>query len=103
MTQQEYKEYEQAVAEFFKREGLNCLTDTPPNGQDNPNEYCNEPYFSWQPCDVCGSTLGGDRVDMSGYNPTTNEIQEGYSVCVDCQYYVEYGQLDDMTMLDMTA
>lgn len=24
-------------------------------------ELCEEPFFSWQPCGACGSTLGGDR------------------------------------------
>jgi hypothetical protein len=25
---------------------------------------CYEPYFSWMPCDICGSTLGGNRHDV---------------------------------------
>jgi len=59
-----------------------------------------ESYFSWKPCECCGSHLGGDRVDCNGYNPETQEIYE-YSVCIDCEYYAEYGQLDDMTMLEI--
>lgn len=97
MNKQEYKEYQEAVAEFFEREGINCLsydTDEYPDG-------CVEPHFSWSACDCCGSILGGDREICSGYNPTTGEIQKGYSVCSDCVYYVEYGRLDDMTMLEI--
>lgn len=26
-----------------------------------------EPHFSWNPCDGCGSTLGGDRYDYIAY------------------------------------
>ena len=26
---------------------------------------CYEPYFSWAPCDICNSTLGGDRHDVT--------------------------------------
>jgi hypothetical protein len=92
MTPKEYADYEQSVADFFEREGLNCLTEV---GRES------EPYFSWRPCDCCGSRLGGNRGDCNGYNPTTKEIQDGYAVCEDCIYYNEYGQLDDMTMLDM--
>jgi hypothetical protein len=94
MTAKEYAAYEQAVADFFSREGVNGLTADASDG-------AHEPYFSWQPCDCCGTNLGGGREDCSGYNPTTKEVQTGYSVCEDCLYYVEYGQLDDMTMMDM--
>ena len=101
MTKQEYEAYEAAVAKFFEDEGINCLSDTPNASEDGVHEYCNEPYFSWQRCSVCGRLEGGDRVDMSGYNPTTYETQDGYQVCSDCQYYVAYGRLDDTTMLEI--
>lgn len=89
MNKKQYADYENRVAEFFEREGLNCLTELEERG---------EPYFSWQPCDCCGSSLGGDRYDCNGYNPTTKEIQDGYSVCTNCLYYIAYGCLDDVTM-----
>jgi hypothetical protein len=92
MTKREYAAYESAVAEFFEREGINCLTtDVEANGEGD---------FSWRPCECCGTTLAGDRETASGYNPTTREILS-YVVCRDCVYYAEYSQLDDMTMLDM--
>ena len=90
MTRQEYEDFEQAVADFFEREGITSLS-CPIN--------C-EPYFSWKWCDCCQRTQGGDRHEASGYNPTTKQIYT-YSVCPDCIYYAEYGQLDDMTMLDI--
>lgn len=95
MTLKDYAAYEAAVAAFFKREGLNCLT------ADSTEDEPNEPHFSRSPCDVCRRPLGGNREYCSGYNPTTKKIQDGYSVCEDCIYYNEYGQLDDQTMLDM--
>lgn len=96
MTKAEYADYQARVAAFFEREGLDCLTTVPvPDG-----EAC-EPYFSWRRCDCCDRPEGGDRYDCNGYNPTTKEVQDGYSVCSDCMYYAEYGCLDDSTMWDI--
>lgn len=96
MNNQEYKEYEANVADFFKREGITNLSTV----YDEETGENDEPSFSWGPCQCCGSTLGGDRYKCNGYNPTTKEVQN-YTVCTDCVYYAEYGQLDDMTMMDM--
>lgn len=94
MDKKEYADYEAAVAHFFESEGINCLTLS-----FNDDEPC-EPYFSWQSCDCCGTTLGGDRYEASAYHTATKQILE-YEICPDCLYYAEYGQLDDQTMLDM--
>jgi len=97
MNKKEYAEYEAAVADFFEREGINCLSS-------DSNEYeegCVEPHFSWRACDCCNRPLGGDRYCCSGYNPETKEVQDGYSICTDCYYYAEYGHLDDMTMMEI--
>ena len=91
MNREEYKDYEDRVERFFKFEGINNLSSIDP-GQDA--------YFSTRPCDCCQRHWHGDREDANGYNPTTKQVQE-YSVCIDCLYYAEYGQLDDMTMLDL--
>lgn len=91
MTHTEYEQYQERVAAFFKRTGvsnLSCVAE------------CCEPYFSWRSCECCGSHLGGNRHDANGYIPATGDIWEG-SVCDDCIYYAEYGQLDDMTMLEI--
>jgi hypothetical protein len=95
MTKREYAEFEANFAAFMEREGLANLSTV------SEEEGCTEPYFSWRPCHCCGSHLGGDRYDCNGYNPTTKEVQDGYSVCQDCVYYAEYGVLDDMTMLEI--
>ena len=94
MTKKEYNTYKNLVADFFKEEGISNLSAI----QEEEGET--ESYFSHIPCDCCSRILGGDRYDCNGYNPKTKEIQE-YSICPDCLYYAEYGQLDDMTMLDM--
>ena len=119
MNAQEYVEYQQAVAEFFDREGItnlfsgrpwcpDCGGDTADEWQDTgacpkcgaDRECAEEPYFSWHPCDCCGSRLGGNREHATGYNPETGEIQE-YEICTDCVYYAEYGCLDDTMMLEI--
>ena len=95
-TKSDYREYQRRVADFFRDEGIENLSqDSDENG--NPVE----PYFSWTPCACCHRNLGGDRYDCSGYNRTTGEVQDGYSVCVDCWYYAEYGTLDDTTMMNL--
>lgn len=98
MTTSEYGDYEARVAAFFQKEGLNCLSR---QQSDDKDEESSEPVYHSTPCDVCGDRHAGDRVTMSGFNPTTKEIQDCYSVCCDCEYYIAWGQLDDMTMMEM--
>lgn len=93
-TKLDYAEYEERVREFFAREGITNLSAMTDEEGNTPES------FSWTPCDVCHRQLGGTRVHASDYNPTTGEIQT-YRICVDCEYYAEYGKLDDMTMMDM--
>lgn len=124
-TAKDYAEYEQNVKEFFEREGItnlsgghlecqNCgFREEEIDGRtvhftdeekcikcDASRECMDEPYFSWRSCDCCGGMLGGNREHATGWNPTTKEIQE-YEVCQNCIYYAEYGQLDDMTMMEI--
>lgn len=69
-----------------------------------PADECNcepEAFFSWRPCDCCGAHLGGDRYRASGYNRKENRVQVYEEVCTDCIYYAEYGQLDDITMMEL--
>ena len=89
MNREKYKEYEARVAHFLKEEGLTSVSST---GDENE--------FSWTHCECCGSSFGGSRYTVSGYAPETREVFE-YEVCDDCLYYLEYGRLDDQTMMDM--
>lgn len=117
MDAKEYAEYEAAVKDFFGREGIENLSSGHPWCPECKTEWgdseacpncgqsracCEESYFSWTPCDCCGRPLGGDRYHATGYHRPTNDVYE-YEICVDCVYYAEYGQLDDMTMLDIEA
>lgn len=90
MTRADYAEYQRAVADFFEREGIANLSST-----------SSESYFSWRPCQCCGTGLGGDREDANGYNPITKQVQSYEFICTDCIYFAEYGQLDDTTMLEI--
>lgn len=94
-TKSDYAEYQQRVADFFDREGINSIsqvTDADGNALSDS--------FSSRPCECCRRPLGGTRMLVSGYNPTTKEVQN-YKICLDCEYYIEYGQLDDQTMMDL--
>lgn len=115
MNNQEYAEYQETVKNFFEREGINNLSSTAVCGNcdknhfKDPNEPCEhcgsenincEPFFSWLSCDCCNSGLGGDKYNCTGYHPETGKIFT-YSICADCLHYTEYGQLDDMTMMEI--
>lgn len=39
--------------------------------------------------------------ECDAYNRNTREVQDYDFICEDCAYYVEYGQLDDMTMMEI--
>jgi hypothetical protein len=95
MDAKQYKEYEESVRAFFERTGVQNLSSLP-----EEDENYSEPFFSWRPCDCCGTHLGGTRENANGYNPTTKEVLD-LIVCEDCIYYAEYGRLDDMTMMDI--
>ena len=99
MNGKEYREYQESVQGFFDKEGITNLSI---QDMDEEGDY-EEPSFSWSYCDVCGSSLGGNRYTCNGYNPTTKEVQSDYEVCSDCYYYAEYGKLDDQTMLEIEA
>lgn len=104
MTKQEYVDYQHRIAQFLERENLQTFSQEPnklESGEYDTESDYPEAYFSWQPCECCGSPLGGNREDYIGFNQETGEVQGPYSICVDCVYYTEYGQLDDVTMGEM--
>ena len=86
MNKKEYNNYKQSVDDFFERENINNLSQI-----TDDDGYC-EPYFSSINCDCCNRSLGGDRYDCNGYNEENNQVYE-YSVCIDCVYYVETGEI----------
>lgn len=88
MNKQQYERYQKRVERFFEAEGITNLSAE------------GEPYFSHSTCNCCKSNLAGDRYDATGYHPESGEVYN-YDICSDCVYYAEYGQLDDMTMMDI--
>lgn len=43
-----------------------------------------EPYFSWHPCDVCASSLGGNRFPVAIIEPGVGPIADELEACQDC-------------------
>ena len=106
MNKNQYKAYKKRVA--IELTGLDvcgsglaetCETCNPDGLSQNALYELNEASFSWQSCDICGSTLGGDRVAVHAFTEKGELIH--YDACIDCQDYLEDGQLNDMAMLDM--
>jgi len=52
-------------------------------------EIVNEPHFSWSPCVLCGSRLGGDREDAHAV--LDGELVHLGGACVDCMIYLANG------------
>ena len=50
-----------------------------------------EGHFSWFPCGICESNLGGDRFEMEFVTHALEEGKFTLSVCVDCFMYLENG------------
>ncbi len=99
MTKQEYTEYQESFKNGSKGFAawssgfyLDCQ-----DCYNNEHNILNEGHFSSQACEICGSRLGGDRFAAHALDDN-NEIIH-FEICTDCVYYMEYGQLDDMTML----
>ena len=114
-TQSDYAQFQDDFAQGV--EGMRALSSGPCPGcadcgledchdMDTPEyESVGEASFSWYPCHICGRHLGGDRHPAHYILDCEKERRENkidhISICVDCVYFMEYGQLDDMTMMDM--
>ena len=55
-------------------------------------DVCDEGSFSWQSCDSCGSSLGGNRYDAHGF--IDGDLYH-FSVCSDCLFYHANGDLPE--------
>ncbi len=95
MNKQDYADYERAVASFHEANKIKAGCCGPVDCEHG------EPFFSWRPCECCGSHLGGNR-ETYQFAPEHGEPFEA-DICVDCVYYLAYGVLDDMTMLDIES
>lgn len=88
-TSEAAREHGERMAEFHERNGTDRISTKP-----HPDrEFTPEPYFSWQPCEVCGTHLGGDREDYVAFKMGSSEPMYDVSVCTDCIHFQEYGCL----------
>ena len=108
MTKEEYQEYEKAVSE--NTEGFRywssgycpgCPECEDSYGTiDDREDYPDiDSSFSWKPCEICGSHLGGNRYPCHAIDDNDDIVH--FSACPDCMYYLEYGRLDDLTMAEI--
>jgi hypothetical protein len=97
MTSKEYDDYVWRFNDFMEKEGLDNLS---PETDEESEEWI-ESCFSHYPCECCRRCWAGSRVQCNGYNLTTKEVQGGYQICHDCVYFATYGNLDDMTIMEV--
>lgn len=101
-TKQDYVEYVDSVAQFIAAEGIKHLStgtidQLSPDYDPNAEWPEGEAWFSWSPCECCKSHLGGDREYLYAHNTTDELVQ--FTICEDCVYFINYGRLDDTTMM----
>jgi hypothetical protein len=59
-------------------------------------DIADEGHFSWQPCDFCGSRLGGDRYAAHAiFKDDETETIEHFEICEDCIFYMANGDLPE--------
>lgn len=92
MTKREYSDYKAKVAAFHRQNDLRP-------GLSGPASDRQEPFFSWRPCDCCGSKLGGNRETYLFSGESHGPLEA--DICADCVHYLAYGRLDDATMLEI--
>jgi hypothetical protein len=101
-TKADYSAYEQRVKDFIEREQIQHLSTSCQEWEFlgvTGEEVEGEPWFSWSPCRCCQSSLGGMREYLYARDAENKLVQ--FTICEDCVYYVNYGRLDDTTMLDI--
>lgn len=59
--------------------------------------------FSASSCELCGNPLGGERHPVAIVDIGHDTEPVYYAACSDCMYFVEYGQLDDESMMEIEA
>ena len=100
MTKQEYADYQERVARYLGT--LEHVSTGPcPGCPECGDDQLGEPWFTWSACEICGG-LPGNRVYWHGIDPDSKAVLHG-SCCEDCQYYLEYGRLDDTTMASIES
>ena len=99
MTSAKYDAYVLSVDAFM---ALNEIEHSGPEfSEEDEGENAGrwEPFFSWSACGCCGSQLGGNREHYVFVCKDGARFTE--DICTDCVYYLEYGKLDDQTMMEV--
>ena len=91
MTKQEYQEYESKVETFFANWRIKP-------GLFSPSNENGETHFSKQACACCGDEKHGNREDYSFCCLADCVV---LPICGNCVYYLNYGKLDDQTMMEI--
>ncbi len=88
------------IEESGELSGCNrCAAEGTIKATEHEIESAGHDEFSRSECEACGSTLGGARYAAHGRNEASEIIH--FDVCADCLYFLNYGQLDDTTMMEM--
>ncbi len=98
MNATQYAAYQANVAAFLAENHVMPGCHGPLHQEPEPGF---EPFFSWRPCECCGSHPGGDR-ESYRFATHQNDLIAA-DICADCVYYLAYGVLDDCTMLEVEA
>lgn len=87
-------EVEGLYCDVCRDSGLRKPTEEEFGEQISTGEVCCEPFFSWDGCDICGSSLGGEFEPWHGVD-FDGEIFHGNCACVDCVQYLANGTLPE--------
>jgi hypothetical protein len=71
------------ITDFMNRNGITSLSAD------------GEEFFSHRQCECCETNLSGMRYECRAYSSTTGGILHFESICVDCYYTAEYGDMTD--------
>lgn len=71
-----------------------------PDDRERFADYADEGYFSWRPCELCGSPLGGTRYPAHALIPNEDgSLKKAEMVhlacCYDCLVYFANGDLPE--------
>ena len=79
-------------------EGLSHFSAGVAENCDECPATCDFTYFSWSPCDLCGSNLGGMRYPAHAIDKETKELYH-FDICTDCLLYD--ANLETKEVIDM--
>lgn len=94
-TKQDFEIYKSRVENFLAVSNIKPGCFSPHREGENDSE----PFFSWSNCECCNRPLGGTREKYS-FATNNGKIFDA-DICQDCIYFLTYGELDDLTMMNL--